>query len=342
MQGFFENVHITITPIQDNGAMWTIEAKEVSYRIEADDNLILRIAKHHKQVKAEPDEEAELTSHGGLEVAAMPTPTTKRKRPHRAPRDGRLGGEEEALASLPDNTDDRPLRKRQKQMVETSSSRVDFPPIAESVDGLRLASSDAQHCATGAPNANSSERYAARSVAKNCKKQCNVEGCMTFAQGKVTENDNRGKAGPRCQRHGAPVCRCNVDGCSRCPKGKAVEKDHLGDAGHRCLHHGSPVPRCNVKGCSTFSKGKSVKADHLGDSGHRCVRHGAAVPRCNVKECSKSTHGKMAQKDKLGAAGGRCFRHRGTPKEKNITQKKAKHAEVKKKATNKPNKVEAK
>eukprot|EP00397_Hematodinium_sp_SG-2012_P022974 GEMP01023846.1.p1 GENE.GEMP01023846.1~~GEMP01023846.1.p1 ORF type:complete len:429 (+),score=82.97 GEMP01023846.1:174-1460(+) len=72
-------------------------------------------------------------------------------------------------------------------------------------------------------------------------RQCNVDGCAKFRQGRVSENDHHGSAGKRCFQHGAPARRCNVDGCAALSTCRITKHDHFGPMGRRCTNHRGPA-----------------------------------------------------------------------------------------------------
>ena len=128
-------------------------------------------------------------------------------------------------------------------------------------------------------------------------KQCNEEGCKSFA---------RGKSG-KCVAHGGGN-RCRELGCKASAQGK----------NDKCVAHGGGN-RCNELGCYSSAQGKSDKCKRHGGGNRcnelgckasarcksdKCVAHGGGK-RCSEPDCKSSAQGKT-DKCRTHGGGKRC------------------------------------
>eukprot|EP00397_Hematodinium_sp_SG-2012_P007768 GEMP01007818.1.p2 GENE.GEMP01007818.1~~GEMP01007818.1.p2 ORF type:complete len:345 (-),score=81.05 GEMP01007818.1:2444-3478(-) len=298
MDGFFPDARIEITSVAD-GVQWTIGAKELSFRLDHDGAVIIRIVMHHEQA-------GEVMSTHSVDVAAAPVDAMKRERPHQAHSAEHCdGGDEETVPYPVDNACENPTtHKRHTQMTPMERS-----PTAHSGDTLHCASRDGPYAPSRAVDQGNSVQK--RVPPKNSRPSlgCNVEGCTKWRQGKVLTVDHRGPAGPRCVRHGATCAQCNVNGCTRFPRGKVFQHDSHGRAGPRCIGHGSLSEQCNVTNCIKTPQGRVTTDDDFGIAGRRCFYHGASGWRCNVENCTSFSKGNVTNRDHNGDVGRRCVRH---------------------------------
>eukprot|EP00397_Hematodinium_sp_SG-2012_P039065 GEMP01042592.1.p1 GENE.GEMP01042592.1~~GEMP01042592.1.p1 ORF type:complete len:369 (+),score=63.24 GEMP01042592.1:128-1234(+) len=298
MDGFFEEARIDLTSIAD-GVQWTIGAKEVSYRLDHDGAIILRIVVCHKQAK-------EVMSDQSVDVAAAPAHAMKRERPHQAHSAEHCDdGDGETVAYPVDNACENPTTPKRR----TQLTPVERSPTTHSGDTLHCAPRDGPYAPTPAVDQNNSvqKRVLPRGIPSSLR--CNVEGCTRWRQGKVLTDDHFGRAGLRCKVHGAVRGQCNVKGCTRFPCREVLDDDCHGRAGPRCIRHDGVSVSCNVDGCTTPSHGKVNTNDDFGRAGLRCFRHGVSRWRCNVEDCATFSKGKVTTRDHHGDVGRRCVRH---------------------------------
>jgi len=107
--------------------------------------------------------------------------------------------------------------------------------------------------------------------------KCEVPGCLLLKESKIKRDDEFGKPGNRCIKHGGGQ-PCSVEGCLEGVQGKsAVEADDFGPYGLRCPKHGGDT-LCTAYGCLFNAAGMVAIRDHWGPPGKRCRRHGFKGP----------------------------------------------------------------
>eukprot|EP00397_Hematodinium_sp_SG-2012_P021904 GEMP01022660.1.p1 GENE.GEMP01022660.1~~GEMP01022660.1.p1 ORF type:complete len:319 (+),score=59.19 GEMP01022660.1:112-1068(+) len=309
MLGSFKDAFIWVTPRLQNGSAWTLDAEHVSYVLEEDGIITLRISRRAKSVKVECNEQAVPNAGAAKETGEPPQDSVGE--------DSFVLGPPPVPFSIPDANIASSSNEAPGQTPISGTSSLELQPkvVTVKVFSIPTQNSDREHPPLGLKRQKQLEgrnrgpykkkyKVNSRDSAKKSS-GCTVPNCTNYAVGAVDIADSDGPRGKRCKIHGGGR-RCNVDGCSKKSIRRTLDSDSHGMPGSRCANH-SVALRCSIDDCPRIAlKGKV------------CGKHGGG-PRCNVVGCGKMRVGIVDSADELADAGGRCWRHGGRVRKKSLS-----------------------
>eukprot|EP00397_Hematodinium_sp_SG-2012_P051533 GEMP01060431.1.p1 GENE.GEMP01060431.1~~GEMP01060431.1.p1 ORF type:complete len:325 (+),score=67.20 GEMP01060431.1:27-1001(+) len=314
MNGSFENVTIAIRPIEKDGSEWILNARYVTYDMEAADVVVLRIVAPSRAVKVECDEDV---------VADSSTPAFGADAPQASPfalssTDARPDTDKYTTTANQE-PEDTPMSSSpqhapvaQKTFITTKmhtrcnvdtcvrfSQRCVAQPDAYGPSGRRCMRHGGRplrrdsgipvasrlklsaHCRT-TDDSSSTEIAAGRPCTSVPRFPSKVVKKVQLDKQNTSDRASRIER----KRH----LRCNVDACTRFSRRIVSDVDVYGHGGPRCFRHGDGgndnaaaknrrrAPRrrspFSVVGCTRVSRWKMVNPNTFGPSEHRCPSHG--------------------------------------------------------------------
>eukprot|EP00397_Hematodinium_sp_SG-2012_P028412 GEMP01029914.1.p1 GENE.GEMP01029914.1~~GEMP01029914.1.p1 ORF type:complete len:217 (+),score=51.36 GEMP01029914.1:38-688(+) len=201
MLGAFSDAFIWVTPKVQDGSSWSIDAETVTYEINSDNIVTLRIIKRHSAVKVEPAEEAELSRRAAVFSAGpvlkphpvQPASSSTPENDAPEPAGASLSiFDKESLS----NRREPPRKRRKRRVAPGEENRLPSDGQGEQGQAISFESPAA------------SVRRQHNGVSACTKQHCTVPGCGKFVQGRLCV-DQSGSLGGRCVRHGGGS-RCAV------------------------------------------------------------------------------------------------------------------------------------
>eukprot|EP00397_Hematodinium_sp_SG-2012_P035677 GEMP01038409.1.p1 GENE.GEMP01038409.1~~GEMP01038409.1.p1 ORF type:complete len:428 (+),score=71.79 GEMP01038409.1:138-1421(+) len=300
MNGSFDNVFIWVTPKVQDGSAWSLNAKQVSYEIDSDNVVTLRIIQRHNAVKVEPSEDTEAPSFD-CEVFAVPSAMT--------PNDPKPEADCDADARRNNAVNDNVC---QVDNAKTGSQRVCswtlVPPGRPSESKKEDAFTPGQEVIeSGSQSAKSA--YPSSSLSNTSSTQEQHPATYPRRSKRIMENYSS-RALKRTSTHtvresstlalyvseaGHPRKRLKPDASA----GNDLDRQAVDDGSPRGVKSNRkqrrPIlrPNCNVEGCARCAQGRLLlQADKYGPPGRRCVRHGGGV-KCGLEGCTKRSVGRV-------------------------------------------------
>eukprot|EP00397_Hematodinium_sp_SG-2012_P029185 GEMP01030807.1.p1 GENE.GEMP01030807.1~~GEMP01030807.1.p1 ORF type:complete len:580 (+),score=116.64 GEMP01030807.1:39-1778(+) len=260
MNGSFENVTIAIRPIEKDGSEWILNARYVTYDMEAADVVVLRIVAPSRAVKVECDEDV---------VADSSTPAFGADAPQASPF---------ALSS----TDARPDTDK---YTTTANQEPEDTPMSSSPQHAPVAQKTLTKMHTRC-NVDTCVRFSQRCVAQPDAYGPSGRRCMRHG-GRPLRRDSGIPVASRLKL--SAHCRTTDDSssteiaagrpCTSVPRFpskvvKKVQLDKQNTSDRASRIERKRHLRCNVDACTRFSRRNIAQPDAYGPSGRRCARHG--------------------------------------------------------------------
>jgi len=291
--GTVEDVFVWVTPRLQDGGAWTFDAEILSYQVDFDGVVIMRIERRPQEGR--PMSDAQRGAFKDVWIWITP----------RLQDGGAWTIDAETINYEVDEEDAVVLkvyRRRTPNMRTIVFPDMSAPPPPDVSRGSKKRSRSIGRCeesvAFKAENGHT-RASASRCIDHDGGGRCDVEDCTALGPTPIFSKDQHGAPGRRCEKHGP---RCDFEGCNSVgrftltPKGATI-------AGWRCGNH---VEQCNVKGCTLYAMVQSSASDSLGEEGWRCGTH---AMHCNVGECTNAPTWWAGTDCDSGPRGPRCSEH---------------------------------
>eukprot|EP00397_Hematodinium_sp_SG-2012_P022622 GEMP01023455.1.p1 GENE.GEMP01023455.1~~GEMP01023455.1.p1 ORF type:complete len:449 (+),score=68.28 GEMP01023455.1:102-1448(+) len=339
MIGSFNDVFIWVSPRIQDGSIWSIDAKQVSYEIDAQGVAKLSIVTR-RSVKVEPQDDGARSGCTTLFSTPVEEKSSDdaRKTANCAHGVSPMSPPPKRPKIIPHEPNKNPEGSKADVSAAVSSKKRVTKATLKKQTGVKLNTHSAPGGAVSSKSGTNVRSWNLCSVpgcvqraggGRRCWRHgsvgcCSVEDCSTPSQGIVAASDHFGPPGRRCRRHGGYKL-CDVAGCNTSFQSFIPTSDAFGPSGRRCRRHGG-YTLCNVEGCTRPSQVTAKNADTFGLPGRRCLAHRIVVPKrrppprttngrsrkCNVVECTSMSFGATTKPDTYGNPGRRCKEHGGT------------------------------
>eukprot|EP00397_Hematodinium_sp_SG-2012_P018286 GEMP01018728.1.p1 GENE.GEMP01018728.1~~GEMP01018728.1.p1 ORF type:complete len:372 (+),score=50.88 GEMP01018728.1:71-1186(+) len=282
MIGSFNDVFIWVSPRIQDGSIWSIDAKQVSYEIDAQGVAKLSIVTR-RSVKVEPQDDGARSGCTTLFSTPVEEKSSDdaRKTANCAHGVSPMSPPPKRPKIIPHEPNKNPEGSKADVSAAVSSKKRVTKATLKKQTGVKLNTHSAPG---GAVSSKSGTNVRSWNL-------CSVPGCVQRAGG-----------GRRCWRHGSVGC-CSVEDCSTPSQGIVAASDHFGPPGRRCRRHGG-YKLCDVAGCNTSFQSFIPTSDAFGPSGRRCRRHGGYT-LCNVEGCTRPSQVTAKNADTFGLPGRR-------------------------------------